>query len=285
MVDCVAKSMSFTSDAQARAYYACQYFAAVEKNANVNLAIAGIQQAAAFYFADKQHDIAKKAQSRLDEQWKHNKEHSDAFFKHWNDNAKPEELEQLKKASDREEKGYQVDYKTAKNRAIVEVRSEFGRAREKLERERKTHCTGANRYANRQLAIAEARAAVAAVNQAYRAEENRKDLKEAQFREELYKWIALFRGSIGDSLNASRSALAATSAQSQINPYSGWAQAFGGLSNLGGRYGEANFMATQTQLSGVYSGLFNNGMPLTPTGSVGAMGNAMPSQAEIDQII
>lgn len=274
-MSCTEDALQMMSEGQGRAYAACRYFDAVDTNAKINLAIAGIQQVVGFYFADKQHDIAKQSANRLDDAWQFSKAQSDKMFKHWDENARPEELEQLQKASDREEKGYQVDYETAKNRVLADVRGEFGRAREKLLRERKAHCVGANRHAHRQLNIAEARAAVAALNQAYRAEEQRKDLKEAQYREELYKWLALFRGSVGDSLNASKSATAAAAARGQINPYSGWLQAFGGLSNFGTAWGNANTAQTQMGVTGVYGNMFGS-----PTGSVGGMGNNMPSNVD-----
>lgn len=75
------------TDAQARAYYACRYFEAVEKNALTNLAIQGIQQALAIYIADKQYEVQKQAQDRLDEQWENQKQKSDIYFNLWNDNA------------------------------------------------------------------------------------------------------------------------------------------------------------------------------------------------------
>lgn len=273
-MSCTEDALLMMSEGQGRAYAACRYFDAVDANAKINLAIAGIQQVVGFYFADKQHDIAKQSANRLDDAWQFSKAQSDKMFKHWDENARPEELEQLQKASDREEKGYQVDYETAKNRVLADVRGEFGRAREKLLRERKAHCVGANRHAHRQLNIAEARAAVAALNQAYRAEEQRKDLKEAQYREELYKWLALFRGSVGDSLNASKSATAAAAARGQINPYEGWQHAFGGLTNFSTAWGNANTAANHMSITGIYGSLFGN-----PTGSVGGFGNAMPHQS------
>lgn len=165
----------------------------------------------------------------------------------------------------------QICAKAVATLQLADVRGEFGRAREKLLRERKAHCVGANRHAHRQLNIAEARAAVAALNQAYRAEEQRKDLKEAQYREELYKWIGVFRGSIGDSLNASKSASGAAAARGQINPYEGWQHAFGGLSGLGKAYGSMNNAQAYSGMSGLYSQLF------TPTGNVGGAGNGLPS--------
>lgn len=273
-MSCETEALAMMSEGQGRAYAACRYFDAVDTNAKINLAIAGIQQVVGFYFADKQHDIAKQSANRMDDVWQFNKNIAEKQFKHWDENARPEELEQLQKASDREQAGYQVDYETAKNRALADVRGEFGRAREKLLRERKAHCVGANRHAHRQLNIAEARAAVAALNQAYRAEEQRKDLKEAQYREELYKWLGLFRGSVGDSLNASKSATAAAAARGQINPYAAWQQAFGGLTGLGHAFFNMNEAQAFSDMSRVYGSTSTFGMP---TGNIGSMGNPMPS--------
>lgn len=272
-MSCLTDAATMKTEAQARAYFACKYFDAVDTNAKINLAIAGIQQVAAFYFADKQHDTAKQAQARLDDVWQLQKGQSEKLFNHWYENGRPEELEQLQKAHEREQAGYQVDYETAKNRVLADVRGEFGRAREKLLHERKAHCVGASRYAQRQLNIAEAKAAVAAINQAYRAEEQRKDLKEAQYREELYKWLGVFRGSIGDSLNASKGASAVAAARGQINPYESWQQAFGGMSNLGSAFGSMNNAQTFQGMSGLYGQLF------TPTGNIGGANNAVPTPA------
>lgn len=267
---CQAEAKAFTDDPHgARAFYACKYYEAVAENARINAVIAGIQQAASFYFADKQHDVAKQAQGRLDEVWKDQKDKSDKMFNHWYDNARPEELEQLKKASDREEAGYQVDYETAKNRVIADVRQEFGLARQKYLREANIHCTGATKVALRQMLAEEARAGVAALNAAYRAEENRKDLKEAQYREELYKWLGIFRGSVGESLNASRSASAAAAASSKIDPYAGWGAAVGQLSNLGQVFGGINMANNYIDASGAYGSMFST--PYLPTAPIQAV--------------
>lgn len=226
--------------AQAMADYACAYFKAVKENARTNLIISLIQQAASFYFADKQHDVAKQAQNRFDEIWTNQKDKSDKLFNHWYDNSRPIEISMLSEARAREQRGYPVDYETAKNRAISTARSEFSRARDKVQRESNIHCVGATRTALRQLHAAEARAAVLATNQAIRMEEERKHQRESQYREEVYKWNALFQGRVGDSLNSIRTAQQAAAAASQINPYEGWSQAVAGLSNIGAAMGTVN---------------------------------------------
>ena len=110
---------SAAARAAAMAEYACKYYSAVKVNARNNMIIALIQQAASFYFADKQHDVAKQAQNRFDEIWSNQKDKSDKFFNHWYDNSRPIELRMLSEASEREKRGYQVDYETAKDRAIA----------------------------------------------------------------------------------------------------------------------------------------------------------------------
>lgn len=226
--------------AQAMADYACAYFKAVKENARINLAIALLQQAASFYFADKQHDVAKQAQNRFDEIWANQKDKGDKLFSHWYDNSRPIEISMLSEARAREQRGYQVDYETAKNRAISTARSEFSRARDKVQRESNIHCVGATRTALRQLHAAEARAAVLATNQAIRMEEERKHQRESQYREEVYKWNALFQGRVGDSLNSIRTAQQAAAAASQINPYEGWSNAVASLGHIGAAMGTVN---------------------------------------------
>ncbi|TGZ98715.1 hypothetical protein [Rodentibacter pneumotropicus] len=226
--------------ALAMADYACKYFEAVQQNARANMIIALIQQAASFYFADKQHDVAKQAQNRFDEIWNDQKDKSDKFFNHWYDNSRLIEIRMLNDASAREQAGYQVDYETAKNRAVTQARSEFSRARDKVQRESNIHCVGATRTALRQLQVAEAKAVVLATNQAIRFEEERKHQRESQYREEMYKWNAMFQGRIADSLRSLSTAQQAAAAASQIKPYEGWTHAVGQLSHIGRHLGTMN---------------------------------------------
>lgn len=244
--------------AQAMADYACAYFKAVKENARINLAIALLQQAASFYFADKQHDVAKQAQNRFDEIWANQKDKSDKLFNHWYNNGRQIEISMLNEARAREQRGYQVDYETAKNRAISTARSEFSRARDKVQRESNIHCVGATRTALRQLHTAEARAAVLATNQAIRMEEERKHQRESQYREEVYNWNKLFQGRVGDSLNSIRTAQQAAAAASAINPYEGWSQSVAGLSNIGAAIGTGNMVSAMGNTSYAIPAFANN---------------------------
>lgn len=244
--------------ALAMADYACKYFKAAQQNARANMIIALIQQAASFYFADKQHDVAKQAQNRFDEIWGNQKDKSDKFFNHWYDNSRPIELRMLNEASEREKRGYQVDYDTAKDRAIATARSEFSRARDKVQRESNIHCVGATRTALRQLQVAEAKAVVLATNSAIRFEEERKHQRESQYREEIYKWNSMFQGRIDDSLNSLRTAQQAAAAGSQLNPYEGWSNAVGNLSHIGRHIGTMNISDFQS-LNAATPAFFSSG--------------------------
>lgn len=250
--------MSAVARAAAMADYACAYFNAVKVNVRNNMIIALIQQAASFYFADKQHDVAKQAQNRFDEIWKNQKDKSDKLFNHWYDNSRPIEIGMLSETRAREQAGYQVDYETAKNRAVAQARSEFSRARDKVIRESHIHCVGATRTALRQLHAAEARAVVLATNSAIRMEEERKHQRESQYREEVYKWNGLFQGRVGDSLNSIRTAQQAAAAASQINPYEGWSQSVAGLSNIGAAMGTVNMAGVMGQNAGLVPAFSNN---------------------------
>ncbi|QLB20053.1 hypothetical protein A6B43_08650 [Vespertiliibacter pulmonis] len=236
--------------------YACKYFNAVKENARMNMIIALIQQAASFYIADKQHDIAKQAQRRFDEIWHNQRDKADKLFDHWEQNGKPVEASMLADLSSRQ---YVVDYETAKNRAIVNARSEFARARDKVRRESNIHCVGATRTALRQLQIAEAKAAVLATNSAIRFEEERKHQRESQYREESFKWASLIQGALTGSSNAIRTAQQAAAAAGSINPYEGWSNSVSSLSAIGGALGNMNgatFGALNAGVSGMSSAGF-----------------------------
>lgn len=231
--------------AQAMADYACKYFNAVKTNAKTNTIIALIQQASAFYIADKRHDVAKQAQNRFDEIWHDQKDKSNKFFSHWYDHSRPIELEALQEARERERAGYQVDYETAINRSTARSRAEFSRAREKIARETPIHCVGARRSAIRQLHIAEARTAVLATNSAIRFEEERKHQRETQYRQELMQWTQFFQGNIGYSNRALAMAQQATASMNAIDPYAGWTSSLSLMNNFGSELGKANMASFQ----------------------------------------
>lgn len=242
--------------AQAQAYHSCNYFEAMKDAQYVQWIIAGIQSAASLYFADKQYDIAKLGQDRLDDTWQHEKAWAEELQNFWKDNYKACEATQAQQACERVAVGYTVDYDTVMARSIEPIRREFSRARAKLERESNVHCTGSTCYQTRLLDIAESKAITAATNQAWRDEENRKDVKEAGYREERYKVLGVGRGVIGDSLNALRTASFVATQASKINPYEGYERAVGGiLGTAGGLVSQNAMFSAGNPFVGGYGGI------------------------------
>lgn len=237
--------------ALAMADYAEKYFKAVNRNAKANMIIALIQQAAAFYFADKEHDVKKQAQNRLDEVWKDQKDKSDKLFSEWYDKARPIANAMLDEARAREQQGYTVQYDTAILRAKNTAEKEYGLALQKLTREQYIHCTG-NYIANaRSLLGAKIRAITEATNKAIRFEEDRKWQKEKELRDEVKYWINAHQQLLSPASNAISVASQSATSYASINPYDGWTSAVSSLSNLSGLWGVGNMTNFQMNNTGI----------------------------------
>lgn len=250
---------SAVARAEAHMQYACKYFNSVKVMAKTNLLIATVQQAGAFYIAGLQKEVADRMQDRMDSTWENIKDKSDKLFNHWYDISRPIEIDMINKAKAAADAGYVADYETVRNRAVIDTAKEFARQRDKLEREQSAHCVGATRAGRRMLRAAEAKARVTAINAAYRFEEAHKERIEDKQRKEVFEWANQFRGLGGQGLQGA-SALSGIASQ-QVNPYAGWASAFGNLSNFGsawnqgtmaGFYGANAPMQVGTQTAGLW---------------------------------
>lgn len=227
-----------SAEARAAAHvkYAQQYFNSVKTVAKTNLLIATVQQAGAFYIAGLQKEVADRAQDRLDVTWENIKDKSDKLFNHWYDVSRPIEIAMINKAKADADAGYVAQYDVARNRATADASREFSRARDKVRRESNVHCVGSTRASMRQLHAAEARARVSAINAAYRFEEARKERIEDKQRKEVHEWTNQFRGATSHGLQGATS-LQQIAGQ-MVNPYAGWASAFGNLSNFGNAWNQ-----------------------------------------------
>lgn len=193
----------------------------------VQNAIALLQQAAAFYFANKQYQAAKEAQDHQIEVWKTEKEWAKRYQDLWYNKYRPIEEKFLKEKA--EVKPYVAKYDEAEARAVTDVRREFAMARENLRKCVDPRCIGVSCSLNKQIAIAEARAAIGAINKGYRAEEARKDIKDAQRDEAIFSLLQLGRGLQAASLNALNSAAAAAATAATYKPYAGYQAAVGNM--------------------------------------------------------
>lgn len=191
----------------------------------VQTAIALLQQAAAFYFANKQYQAAKEAQDHQIEVWKTEKEWAKRYQDLWYNKYRPIEEKFLKEKA--EVQPYEAKYDESEARAVTDVRREFALARQKVRKCIDPRCIGLTCETSKQLAIAEARAAVGAINKGYRAEEARKDIKDAQRDEVIFSLLNLGRGLQTSSLNALNSARAAAATAATYKPYAGYQAAVG----------------------------------------------------------
>lgn len=188
-------------------------------------AIALLQQAAALYFANKQYQAAKEAQDHQIEVWETEKEWARRYQDLWYNNYRP--IEESFLAEKAAVDPYDPKYDEAEARAVTDVRREFSLAREKMRKCIDPRCIGMTCETTKQLAIAEARAAVGAINKGYRAEEARKDIKDAQRDEVIFSLLNLGRGLQTNSLNALNSAAAAAAQAATYKPYAGYQAAVG----------------------------------------------------------
>lgn len=142
---------------------------------------------------------------------------ADKYNELWETQYKP--LEEMLLAEIKRTPPYQPRYDESEARAVTAVRREFAQAREMARRCIDPRCVGMQCFTAKELAIAEARAGVGAINKGYRAEEARKDTKDAQRKEEMFSMVKLGRGLNSDSLNALNGASRAAAVAGTYRPY------------------------------------------------------------------
>ena len=193
-------------------------------------AAAGIQAAASIAIAQLQYKSEKEKLDLQREIWETQKEWAKMYHDLWFQKYRPVEIAFLDYAANKVP--YKPQYDAAESRAVVAVRREFSIVRDKLRKCIDPRCIGEYCHSNKVAAIEEAKAAVAAVNRGFRAEEARKDTKDAQWEALMLSVLQLGRGlsaSASDLLgNASKTAAAAAS----TNPYGGYAAALGNIAGM-----------------------------------------------------
>lgn len=212
--------------AHAQIWYACRYLEAVKNQTLMQSIVAGIQSAAQLYFADKQHDIAKQAQDRLDliaaEQMRNSTnlrtqyEYIMACERQMADDA----CDQTAAAP---------DYDAIKARVTAPIRAQFSRLRQKLARCYPVNCAAMACGEERRIGIEEAKQITRAVEAAYRREEALHEARKAQAKAERLQALQAMRGHAQGASAALQGAAAAVQASAGINPYQGWIQAVNGI--------------------------------------------------------
>lgn len=249
-----------------------------EKWRKVQLAIAALQQAAAFYFADKQYKAAKEAREHQMEVWRTERDWAKRYQDTWYQKYLPMELKLLNRVKARlSDPNYaKPKYDVARSRAVITVRSEFAKAREKIRKCYDPRCVGAICGSLKQLAIEEAKAATGAIEKGYRAEEARSDIKRAELEESAFGLAKLGRGLADASLNALNSAAEAAKIAATYKPYDGFERAVGGTAgywldyasrNVGQYQSKAGMLGSQAQGYMMTQGMLSKPDSMLVTGS------------------
>ena len=186
--------------------------------------------AANITIAEMQRRTEKEKLEFQKEIWETQKKWAEMYHNLWNEKYKPVEIAFLDHVARREP--YVPQYDAAESRAVVAVRKEFAAARERVRKCIDPRCFGESCHTNKVLAIEEAKAAVSAANRGFRAEEARKDAKDAQWEDLMIAVLQLGRGLATGANQALSSAAQTASAASNINPLGGYAAAIGNITGM-----------------------------------------------------
>lgn len=236
--------------AGAQAFYACKYFDAVESTNLVRNVIAGLQQAASFYFADKQHDIQSKNLDRLNSITEQQVSTAVKLQKQM-DRGIPCENAQTDESC-----SVAVDapnYAAIRSRIAASARLPFAQARRRISRRYSVHCKAAMCADERKIDLAEAAAVTAAIEAAFRKEEALYEVRLATRWTRRMNTLQHLRGLTVTAGSYLQGAMASATHASAINPYYGYSQAVNGLA------GAVTGMTYQGALSALNTSAFNSG--------------------------
>lgn len=214
------------NQAGAQAYYAFKHLEAVTSSNLVRNVIAGVQAATQIYFADKQYETAKQAQTRLDNISAIELNRSGILFG------------QFEKQID-EEDAHLADAKNItipeplwndiRLRVTASVIRQFTEAKRKVLQCYPMSCMEARCDALAKLETEQAKAIASEVEQAYQKERALWELRKNTARAHLLEVLKFGRGALGPSNTLLNGATEAVKLASNINPYSGWIQAINGI--------------------------------------------------------
>lgn len=214
------------NQAGAQAYYACKYLEAVTSSNLVRNIIAGVQAATQIYFADKQYETAKQAQTRLDNISTIELQRSGILFGQFQKQI-PQEDAQLADAANITIP--EPLWNDIRLRVTASVIRQFTEAKRKVLQCYPVSCMEARCDALAKLETEQAKAIASEVEQAYQKERALWELRKNTAKAHLLEVLKFGRGALGPSSVLLEGARAAVAQASNINPYSGWIQAINGI--------------------------------------------------------
>jgi hypothetical protein len=210
------------NQAGAQAYYACRYFAAMNDTNVYRNIIAGIQAATQIYFADKQYEVAKQAQERLDNISNIELDRSGKLFGQFEKQIAAEDIQRVDAMdiSVPEPLWNQI-----RLRVTASVVRQFTEARRKILECYPVSCMEARCNALLKLETEQAKTIASEVEQAYQRERALWELRKETKRAHRMDVLKFGRGALSNANSALDGARAAVNQSASINPYSGWIQA------------------------------------------------------------
>ena len=214
--------------AGAQAYYACQYFQSI---ADTNLArnvIAGIQSLTQYYFADKQYEIAKQAQDRLNNISNIELARSGTLFDQFGKGISCEDAQLLEACGMKVER---PDINDIRRRVHADVKRIYAATKRKIKECFGPACASAMCSELNKTEREEARTLVGVTSATYQKETLLFEQRLATAKSWRYQVLAFGRGSVQASTALMQGAAQNAQLAAQINPYSGYIQAVNGIAN------------------------------------------------------
>lgn len=211
-----------------QAYYACRYFASIENTNFYRNLIAAGQAITQLYFADKQYEVAKQAQDRLDADAAINRDRSGITFGQFTKGLACEDAMREEACA---EAIPAPDLNDIRRQAEASVSRTYAPLRQKILDCTPVHCMAAACNTLTKLANEQASAILSLTQQMMRQAMAKWEIDKAASRSFKYQMLGLGRGYVGNSTSLMQAASMNTQAASQQNPYNGAIQAVNSIAS------------------------------------------------------
>jgi hypothetical protein len=225
-MSCNISTFEKMTQAGAQAYYACKYYEGIDSTNKIRNIIATAQAVTQVYFADKQYEVSKQAQTRLDNISTIELARSGKLFGQFEKQIDEEDA-QLADAADIEVP--EPDWNSIRLRVTASVTKEFTAAFKKIAECYPANCVEAKCDAENRLRGEMAKAIASNVEQTYQRERALWELRQKTNRAHLLEVLKFGRGALGESRVLLSGAQSSIQQSASINPYSGWIQAVNGI--------------------------------------------------------
>jgi hypothetical protein len=205
--------------------------ASIEGNLARNV-IAGIQAATQILFANKEYEVKKQAQDRLDNISTIELARSGELFAQFQKGIETEDI-QLADAKAQLAALPTPDYDAIKNRVLASVNSQFTRAKTKVMECYPPHCQAAACAEIAKLEMEQAKTASAQIEAAWRKEHVLYETRKATLQAHLLQILNFGRGGLNQASALLQGAAQSTLQSANMNPYAGFQRSINNIAETG----------------------------------------------------